>query len=62
MKRFILFDFGLVLKFQFSLVIYIYIIYTFCYLADAFIQKRLTNEDNISNQNQQKSNNMQVQY
>ncbi len=32
-----LFDLGLVLKFQFSFVIYIYIIYKFCYL-DAFIQ------------------------
>ncbi len=29
-----LFDFGLILKFCF---IYIYIIFTFCYLADAFI-------------------------
>ncbi len=28
------------------------------YLADAFIQKWLTNEDSRSNQNQQKSNNM----
>ncbi len=58
---FYLFDLGLVLKLQFSFVIYIYIIFTFCYLADTFIQigKRLTNEDNRSNQNQQKSNNMQ---
>ncbi len=34
-----LFDFGVVLKFQFSFVIYI--IFTFCYLADAFIQRDL---------------------
>ncbi len=27
-----------------------------------FYPKRLTNEDNLSNQNQQKSNNMQVLY
>ncbi len=33
-----LFDLGLVLKFLFSFVIFIYIIFTFCYLADAFIQ------------------------
>ncbi len=33
--------------------------FTFSHLADAFIQSDL-NEDNRSNQNQQKSNNMQV--
>ncbi len=31
-----LFDFGL-FKIQFCFVIYIYIIFTFCYVADAFI-------------------------
>ncbi len=36
-----LFDFGLILKFQFCFVIYIYIIFTFRYLADAFIQSDL---------------------
>ncbi len=36
-----LFDLGLVLKFQFSFVIYIYIIFKFCYLADIFIQSDL---------------------
>ncbi len=36
-----LFDLGLVLKFQFSFVIYIYIIFQFCYLADTFIQSDL---------------------
>ncbi len=36
-----LFDLGLVLTFQFSFVIYIYIIFQFCYLADAFIQSDL---------------------
>ncbi len=46
MKRFILFvtylfDLGFVLKFQFSFVIYIYIIFTFYYLAEAFIQSDL---------------------
>ncbi len=65
MKRFLLFVlfiwFGAGFKFQFSFVIYISYI-TLCYLAEAFIQKRLTNEDNRSNQNQQKSNNMQVLY
>ncbi len=45
-----------------SLFIFIYL---FSHLADAFILDksrvgRLTNEDNRSNQNQQKSNNMQV--
>ncbi len=39
---------------------YIYIYSTFSHLADAFIQAFLTNEDNRSNQNQQKSNDMQV--
>ncbi len=34
--------------------------FIFSHLADAFYPKRLTNEDNGSNQNQQKSNNMQV--
>ncbi len=56
-----LFDLELVLKFKFSFVIYIYIIFTFCYLV-GFYPKRLTNEENRSNQNQQKSNNMQVLY
>ncbi len=45
MKRFILFVLliylGLVLKKLFSLVIYIYIIFKLCYLADAFIQSDL---------------------
>ncbi len=36
-----LFYLGLVLKFQFSFVIYIYIIYKFVYLSDAFIQSDL---------------------
>ena len=36
-----LFDLGLVLKFQFSFVIYIYILFKFCHLADAFIQSDL---------------------
>ncbi len=36
-----LFDLGLVLKFQFSFVIYINIIFTFNHLADAFIQSDL---------------------
>ncbi len=36
-----LFDLGLVFKFLFSLVIYIYIIFKLCYLADAFIQSDL---------------------
>ncbi len=31
---------------------------TFSYLADIFIQSIYTNEDNRSNQNHQKSNNM----
>ncbi len=51
-----LFDLGIVLKFQFSFVIDI--IFKCCYLAEVFI-KRLTNEEHRSNQNQQKSNNMQ---
>ncbi len=35
----------------------------FSHLSDAFIQSDLVkNEDNRSNQNQQKSNNMQVQW
>ncbi len=38
---FVLFDLGLVLKFQFSLVFYICFI-TFCYLAEAFIKKKKT--------------------
>ncbi len=67
MKRFILFvtylfDLGFVLKFKFSFVIYIYIIFTFLLFSRHFYPKRLTNEDNRSNQNQQKSNNMQVLY
>ncbi len=37
-------------------IIVIYITFTFSHLADAFISKRLTNEDNRSNQNQQNSN------
>ncbi len=45
MKIFILFVLlswlELVLKFQFSFVIYIYIILTFCYLTEAFIQSDL---------------------
>ncbi len=47
MKRFILFVlliyliWGLVLKFLFSFVIYIYIIFKLYYLADAFIQSNL---------------------
>ncbi len=52
-----LFNLGLVLKLQFSFVIYI--IFNCCYLTEAFIQKPLTNDDNRSNQYQQKSNNMQ---
>ncbi len=36
-----LFDLGFVLKVQFGLVIYIYIIFTFSHLADAFIQSDL---------------------
>ncbi len=36
-----LFDLGLVLTFPFSFVIYIYIIFKFCYLAEAFIQSDL---------------------
>ncbi len=41
--------------------IYIYLHYiTFSHLAYAFTQSDLLNEDNRSNQNQQKSNNMQV--
>ena len=36
-----LFDLGLVLKLQFSFVIYIYILFKFCHLADAFIQSDL---------------------
>ncbi len=36
-----LFDLELVLKCQFSCVIYIYIIFTFSHLADAFIQSDL---------------------
>ncbi len=52
------FDLGLVLKFQFSFVIYIYILL----FSRCFYPKRLTNEENRSNQNQQKSNNMQVLY
>ncbi len=36
-----LFDLGLVLKFQFSFVIYIYIMFKLCYLADTFIQSDL---------------------
>ncbi len=47
-----LFDLGLVLKFLFSFAIYIYIIFTIYYLAD----------ENTSNENQQKSNDMQVLY
>ncbi len=35
------FDLELVLKFQFSFVIFIYIIFPFCYLAEAFIQSNL---------------------
>ncbi len=38
---------------------FIYLIYLFSHLADA-CPKQLTNEDNRSNQNQQKSKNMQV--
>ncbi len=39
---------------------YIYITFTYSHLADAFIQSDLQMEVNRSNQNQQKSNNMQV--
>ncbi len=53
-----LFDLGLVLKFKFSFVIYIYILL----FSRCFYPKRLTNKYNRSNQNQQKSNNMQVLY
>ncbi len=56
-----LFDFGLVFKLQFSFVIYIYIRFTFSYLAEP-LSKRLTNEYNRRNQNQQKTNNKQVLY
>ncbi len=61
MKRFILcyiFDLGLVLKFQFSFVVYIYIIFTLCYLADAFIQSNLQMRTTEAIKNQQKSNNV----
>ncbi len=51
-------DLQLVLKFQISFVIYIYIIFTF-YLAEAFIQSDLQIDhnliDNRSNQNQQRA-------
>ncbi len=47
-----LFDLELVLKFQFSFVIHILL------FSRRFYPKRLTNEDNRRNQNQQKSNNM----
>ncbi len=56
-----LFDLRFVLKLQFSFVIYIYIIFTL-FFSRRFYAKRLTNEENRSNQNQQKSNNMQVLY
>ncbi len=49
-----IFDLGLVFKFQFSFI-YIYILF-----SRRFYPKRLTNEDNRSNQTKQKSNNMQV--
>ncbi len=39
-------------------ILYVYITFTSSHLADAF--KRLTNEDNGSNNNLQKSNNMPV--
>ncbi len=61
MKRFLLcylFDLGLVLKFQFSFVVYIYIIFTLCYLADAFIQSNLQMRTIEAIKNQQKSNNV----
>ncbi len=47
-----LFDLGLVLKILFSFVIYIYVIFKCCYLAEAFYPKWLTNEVNRSNQKQ----------
>ncbi len=52
-----LFDLELVLKFKFSFVIYIYILF-----SRGFYPKQLTNEENRSNQNQQKSNDTQVLY
>ncbi len=61
MKRFLLcylFDLGLVLKFQFSFVVYIYIIFTLWYLADAFIQSNLQMRTIEAIKNQQKSNNV----
>ncbi len=61
MKRFLLcylFDLGLVLKFQFSFVVYIYIIFSLCYLADAFIQSNLQMRTIEAIKNQQKSNNV----
>ncbi len=53
-----LFDLGLVLKFKFSFVIYIYILY----FSRCFYPKRLTNKYIEAIKNQQKSNNMQVLY
>ncbi len=50
------------LELLFSFVVYIYIIFTFLLFSRGFYPKRLPNEDNRINQNQQKSNTMQVLY